>query len=133
MGFLDFEPGTPPSCLWPETQSPFCVAQSQLLTGCSSCSSESVDGPAEQSDVDASIKSYEQEQRDWGARMGASPIQSPEIRNYPTRGPKTRPSLLQLRTRCADSGGGVYSSGAKMQGDGITGACRTRAVGQPQR
>jgi len=72
MGFLDFEPGTPPSCLWPATQSPFCVAQSQLLTGSSSCPPESVDRPAEQSDVDTSIKSYEQEQRDWGAIMGAS-------------------------------------------------------------
>ena len=133
MSFLDFEPGTPPSCLWPATQSPFCVAQSQLITGSSSYPPESVDRPAEQSDVDTSIKSYEQEQRDWGARMGASPIQSPEITNHSIRGPKTRSSLLQLSTRCADSGSGVYSSGAKMQGGGITGAYRTRAVGQPQR
>jgi len=63
---LDFESDTRLSSLSPATQSPFCVAQSQLLACCGGCSPESVDAPAEQSDADTSAKSYEeQEQRDW--------------------------------------------------------------------
>jgi len=100
--FLDFAPGTPHSSLSPATQSPFSVARSQLLTYYGGRSPESVDGPAEQGDADTSIKSYEErEQRDWGARMGASPIQSPgiRIRSHSMPGSKTRSSPLRLSTR----------------------------------
>jgi hypothetical protein len=61
--FLDFEPGTPRSPRSPATQSPFGVAQSQLLTCCGRFSFESADVPPEQSGADTSIKGYEEQVR----------------------------------------------------------------------
>ncbi len=133
--FLDFEPGTPLSPLSPATQSPFSVAQSQLLTLCVRCSLESVRASSEQSDADTSIKSYEeQEQRHWGARRDASAVQSPGINRNSTRGSKTRPSPSCLGTPYIGSRSNVYrSSGAKMMGGRIASAYRTRVVGQSER
>jgi len=68
-----------------------------------------------------------------GTIMGVSPMQSPGIGDHSMRGSKTRPNPLRLGTPYTDSGDGVYSSGAKMGGGGITGAYCTRAVGQLQR
>ena len=126
--FLDFEPGTPlspPSPLSPATQSPFSVAQSQLLTYCDRCSLSSVEASSEQSDLD---NCDEQEQRDWGARRGEDPIQSPGINLISTRGSKTEPG-----PSCLNRPYIYHSSDAKMGGGGIAGAYHTRVVGQSQR
>jgi len=132
--FLDFEPGTPRSPLSPATQSPFSVAQSQLLTCCGSSSPKCVDGPTEQSDADTSTNSdEEQEQGDWGARTGASPIRIPGVSDSSMRGSKARPSLLRLGIPYIESGNSVYIRDANVGGSGITGAYHTRAVGQSQR
>ena len=133
--FLDFEPGTPRSPLSPAMQSPFNIAQSQLLAFCGRCSLENVDASFEQSDADASINSYEErEQRDWGARRDTGPMQSPGINRNSTRGSKTRPSPSCLGTPYIDPRGNVYRSGdALVEGSIIASAYRTRVVGQSQR
>ena len=133
--FLDFEPGTPRSPLSPAMQSPFNVAQSQLLTFCGRCSLENVDASSEQSDADPSINSYEErEQRDWGARRDAGPTQSHGINHNSTRGSKTRPSPSCLGTPYIDPCSNVYRSSDAMMGGGIIAtAYRTRVVGQSQK
>ena len=114
------------------TQSPFSVAQSQLLTCCGGCSPESVDAPAEQSNAGTSIKSFgEQEQRHWGTRMGASPIRATKSRVIPFVVPN-QAGPITSRYPVSDSGNSVCISGTNMGGSGITGAYHTRVVGQSQ-
>ena len=128
--FLDFEPGTPRSPHSPATQSPFGVAQAQQPIYYGRCSPKSVGVPVEQGGADASNEGLEQ--RGWGNRKGARPIQSPGISSHSMRGFETRPGPLPLGTPHTDSRDCVYSSGTEMGAGRHIGGHRTRAVGQSQ-